>query len=579
MREDETGNLVVQIVSENSGLVLGLSPTYLFSLTSFTDLLSPDQECIIRGHISFCRVDQQDPHDLDGPEVFLISGKSQDDRPDWTCWCAMHIAPGTELITLEFELETDHLFPLATPLDEQELAGDGKAEVEHEPYQPTEHDLLESTQKKSKPLRLLHRPQHLMNSPMAHFSILSQVNEQFASATDINHLVKIVVGVLKEITGFHRVMVYMVTLSLVLISNEKFDEHWNGQVVAELVDWNATKDLYRGLHFPATDIPAQARELYTINKVRLLYDRDLPSARLVCRTQEDLQRPLDMTHSYLRAMSPIHIKYLGNMGVRASMSISIVAFKELWGLISCHSYGQRGMRVSFMLRKLCRLVGETVSRNIERLSLAQRLHARKLIKTSPTERNPGGYIVTRAEDLLSLFDADFGVLSIGDKGKILGPVENSQEVMAALQYLRVKRFTTFQTSENIARDYPGMAKLCKSFKMIAGLLLVPLSREGRDFIVFFRQGQLQQVHWAGNPYQNLENNEKGQSLMPRKSFKIWSETVVGKCRHWTDEQLETAAVLHLVYGKFIEVWRQKEEALQSTRMASLLLNNASHEGS
>jgi light-regulated signal transduction histidine kinase (bacteriophytochrome) len=282
---------------------------------------------------------------------------------------------------------------------------------------------------------------------MEHFSILSQVNEQLGSATDIKQFVKIVVGVFKEITGFHRVMVY------------QFDEEWNGQVVAELVDWSATKDLYRGLHFPATDIPAQARELYTINKVRLLYDRDQPSARLVCRTEEDLERPLDMTHSYLRAISPIHIKYLGNMGVRASMSISIVAFKELWGLISCHSYGNRGMRISFVLRKLCRLVGETVSRNIERLSLAQRLHSRKLINTSPTEKNPGGYIVTRAEDLLSLFDADFGVLSIGDEGKILGQVESSQEVMAALQYLRLKRLTTIQTSQNLRRDYPDMVYL------------------------------------------------------------------------------------------------------------------------
>jgi light-regulated signal transduction histidine kinase (bacteriophytochrome) len=236
------------------------------------------------------------------------------------------------------------------------------------------------------------------------------------------------------------------------------------------------------------------------------------------------------------------------------------------------------MRISFVLRKLCRLVGETVSRNIERLSLSQRLHARKLINTSATEKNPGGYIVTRAEDLLSLFDADFGILSIGDEGKILGAVENSQEVMLALQYLRIKRFTTLQTSQDLRRDYPDFVTTRKSFDLIAGLLLVPLSREGRDFIVFFRQGQLQQVHWAGNPYEKVKQGGS-EGLIPRKSFKVWSETVIGKCRDWTDEQLETAAVLHLVYGKFIEVWRQKEEALQSTRMASLLLNNASHEGS
>lgn len=95
----------------------------------------------------------------------------------------------------------------------------------------------------------------------------------------------------------------------------QFDDSWNGQVVAELVDYKQTRDLYRGLHFPASDIPAQARELYKINKVRLLYDRDQPTARLVCRNLKELETPLDLTHSHLRAMSPIHIKYLANMGV------------------------------------------------------------------------------------------------------------------------------------------------------------------------------------------------------------------------------------------------------------------------
>ena len=101
----------------------------------------------------------------------------------------------------------------------------------------------------------------------------------------------------------------------------QFDEAWNGQVVAELVDWSRTRDLYRGLHFPATDIPAQARELYKTNKVRLLYDRDQSTARMVCVDRQELERTVDMTHCHLRAMSPIHIKYLANMGVRSSMSI------------------------------------------------------------------------------------------------------------------------------------------------------------------------------------------------------------------------------------------------------------------
>lgn len=100
----------------------------------------------------------------------------------------------------------------------------------------------------------------------------------------------------------------------------QFDEEWNGKVLSELVDYSKTSDLYLGLSFPATDIPAQARELYRINKVRLLYDRDQPTARMCCRNQGEVDSPLDMTHSLLRAMSPIHIKYLANMGVRSSMS-------------------------------------------------------------------------------------------------------------------------------------------------------------------------------------------------------------------------------------------------------------------
>ena len=158
--------------------------------------------------------------------------------------------------------------------------------------------------------------------------------------------------------------------------------------MTELVDPRATRDLYKGLNFPASDIPKQARDLYKINKVRMLYDRDQETARLVCRTVEDLESPLDLTYSYLRAMSPIHIKYLTNMAVRSSMSISINAFEELWGLISCHGYGSKGMRVSFPIRKMCRLVGDSASRNIERLSYASRLQARKADQHSTNARQP-----------------------------------------------------------------------------------------------------------------------------------------------------------------------------------------------
>lgn len=270
-------------------------------------------------------------------------------------------------------------------------------------------------------------------------------------------------------------------ISVVMIY--QFDNAFNGRVVTELVDPRATRDLYKGLNFPASDIPKQARELYRVNKVRLLYDRDLETARLVCRSVEDLEQPVDLTYSYLRAMSPIHIKYLANMAVRSSMSISINAFSELWGLIACHSYGSKGMRVSFPIRKMCRLVGDTASRNIERLSYASRLQARKLINTVPTQANPAGYIIASSEDLLKLFDADYGLLSIRGETKIMGKLEQTQEALAMLEYLRLRNITSVVTSQDIREDFPDL-RYAPGFDVIAGLLLVPLSVGGSKYSAF-----------------------------------------------------------------------------------------------
>ncbi|KDQ62255.1 hypothetical protein JAAARDRAFT_149003 [Jaapia argillacea MUCL 33604] len=394
------------------------------------------------------------------------------------------------------------------------------------------------------------------------FAVMAEMNEQLGAAPDIDSFLQIVVGVIKDLTQFHRVLVY------------KFDEDWNGQTLAELVDWNQTHELYKGLHFPASDIPVQARQLYAINKVRLLYDRSQTTARLVARSKEDLDPPLNMAHCYLRAMSPIHLKYLENMGVRASMSISIMGFGSLWGLVACHSYGSRGMRVSFPVRQMLRLLSQSISRNVERLTFSERLKARKLFQTMPSEQHPSGYIVSNADDLLGLFDADFGMLVIGEGAKILGPNQHSQEILIIAEYLRLKQFSKMEVSHMVTKDYPDL-HLTMGLDVIAGLLYVPLSTGGRDFIAFLRKGQLQTVRWAGKPFK--VGSEGKQSLEPRNSFRVWSEVVAGKCRPWTDEQLETASVLALVYGKFIEVWRQKESALQTTKLTEILLSNASHE--
>ncbi|KAL8715789.1 MAG: hypothetical protein Q9220_000456 [cf. Caloplaca sp. 1 TL-2023] len=561
LKEEDEGRFKVRVVSENSEKIIGFTPRQLFELDSFCDALSDEQADNLLDHVDFIRDEDADPA-TNGPEVFTLSIRSPITRRHQKLWCAMHINESNrDLIICEFELEDDPINPLVPH-------GEGTPDLPEDTLEgnPTEEEFAESTVNLSKPLRVLRTARRKKGeaAAMEVFNIMSQVQEQLASAPNLEVFLKILVGVVKELIGFHRVMVY------------QFDQSWNGRVVTELVDPRATKDLYKGLNFPASDIPKQAREMYKVNKVRLLYDRDQETARLVCRTTADLESPLDLTFAYLRAMSPIHIKYLANMAVRASMSISINAFNELWGLIACHSYGSKGMRVSFPIRKMCRLVGDSASRNIERLSYASRLQARKLINTVPTAKNPTGYIIASSDDLLQLFDADCGLLSIRDETKIMGKLEQTQEALALVEYLRLRKFSTVMDSTDIRLDFPDL-RYPSGFSFIAGFLLVPLTANGNDFIVFFRKGQTKEVKWAGNPYEKFIKEGTEGYLEPRKSFKVWSETVVGKCREWTGEQIETAAVLCLVYGKFIEVWRQKEVAVQNTQLTRLLLANSAHE--
>ncbi|KAI1827377.1 hsp90-like protein [Xylaria intraflava] len=551
----------VRIVSENSRQIIGYSPAELFKLDSFMDIFSEEQADNLLDHIDFIRDDESDVA-ISGSDVFIISLRPPGAKPI-KLWCAVHVNPShPDLIICEFEPEDDQRHPIRPP---DESAPDEPEDTLCQ--SPTVEELHESTYVSSKPLRVL-RSLHKRRGEagaMHVFNIMSQILEQFASAPNLEKFLKILVGIVKELTGFHRVMIY------------QFDSAFNGKVVTEIVDPAQTRDLFQGLHFPASDIPKQARELYRLNKVRLLYDRDLESARLVCRTVDDLKNPLDLSHAYLRAMSPIHLKYLANMGVRSSMSISINAFNELWGLIACHSYGPKGMRVSFPIRRMCRMVGDAASQNIERLSYASRLQARRLIvNTMPTDKNPSGYIIASSEDLLKLLDADFGMLSIGDETEVLGKGAQSQESLAMIEYLRLRKFTSVLTTQDISQDFPDL-QYPPGFSIISGLLYVPLSVGGHDFIVFFRKSQVREVKWAGNPYEKTTMAGTTGLLEPRSSFKAWHETVIGQCREWSEEQVETATVLCLVYGKFINVWRQKEAALQTSRLTRLLLANSAHE--
>ncbi|RAL58831.1 hypothetical protein DID88_009141 [Monilinia fructigena] len=387
--------------------------------------------------------------------------------------------------------------------------------------------------------------------------------ERIVSTTKYRSLLDIAVGLVFDLTGFHRVMAY------------QFDEDDAGLVRAEYIDERASLDLYRGLKFPNTDIPIQARQLYKLNKIRLLYDRTQNTARLMSSSKKYDPKCLNLSSTYLRAMSPVHIKYLANMGVRASFSISLIVEGRLWGLISCHDYGMEGKRVSFPMRELCRSLGDCTSNNIEKLIYLSRIQARRHLGIAPPKVSPSQYVAASSRDLLHMFEADFGFLAIKDEARTIGRLFAYNESISLLQYIRKKSHTSVFCTQNISADCKDIM-FPSRFILISGFLVIPLALSGSDFLVFFRKGQLKEVKWAGNPNEKIY--KPGTSyLEPRASFKRWSEHVVGTSREWTREQVESAGVLSALYGRFIEVWRQKEAIVQQNRMTRLLIRQAGAE--
>jgi hypothetical protein len=228
--QEDNGRFIVRIVSENVEEVLGYTAKQLFTLKSFTDILSDKETEVLLDHIEFVQ-DSDVDMESSGPELFALSIR----RPDRTMqklWCAMYVTEANpNLIVCEFELEDDTQNPLMpasdqTPDTPEDTLGS----------KPTAQELVESTESISRPLRALRsaRKRKGEAAAMEVFNIMSQVQEQLAAAPSLDTFLKVLVGVVKELTGFHRVMIY------------QFDKSFNGRVVTELVDLRATKDLYKG---------------------------------------------------------------------------------------------------------------------------------------------------------------------------------------------------------------------------------------------------------------------------------------------------------------------------------------------
>jgi light-regulated signal transduction histidine kinase (bacteriophytochrome) len=366
-------------------------------------------------------------------------------------------------------------------------------------------------------------------------------------ARDLQEMCEAVVQEVRRLIGFDRVLLY------------RFDAEWNGSVLAEARD--ARADSYLGLHFPASDIPRQARELYRLNPLRIIPDTRYTPARVLALPEAEAEGPLDLSFSVLRSVSPIHLEYLHNMGAGASMSISLLKEGKLWGLISCtHVAGAR--YVPYELRTACEFLGEVFSSLLTvregHEDHEQRLRARSL-HTILLER------MTRKVDfvsgllepepgLLELVHAQGAAIHFQGRTLVVGTAPNDAQLAALLEWLGTRLEEVFVT-DRLASEYPE----AEAFRDVAaGLLAASLSRGRNSCVLWFRTEVVQTVNWGGNPTKPVELEGGEPRLHPRKSFALWKETVRGRSLPWKPYEVEAAAELRKA---LIDVVLQRSEEL------------------
>ncbi|MBI0331394.1 ATP-binding protein [Burkholderia plantarii] len=329
----------------------------------------------------------------------------------------------------------------------------------------------------------------------------------------------------QRITGFGRTLVY------------NFDEQGNGHVIAECIEPGYTS--YADQHFPASDIPAQARALYVRNRIRLIADASYEPVRLVPPLHPATQRPTDLTFASLRSVSPVHVQYMKNMGTLASMSMSIVVRGKLWGLISCH---HETARVSpFEVRIACEHIAQVLSLQIEakedhaeaelRLDL-RHLHARLLASMADTESFVDA-LVEDPRDLLRLTHSAGVAIVFEGRVVLAGTTPSEAQVSQLVKWLDTQIEEVFWT-DNLARDVP----VIEANPDYAGALAVSISRLFRNYLVWFRPEVVKTIKWAGDPREKLA--PMADSLSPRKSFDVWTDIVRGYSPPWRPAEREIA---------------------------------------